>query len=294
MSAKRRRQKDSSFTPALVFLNLLIIGVIALMIFFIYRFITSEDNAASERTTPAPRTSRVVTEIEISEEAEEITTTQIPISMTKAITTTPASVTSSGNENNERIEIKFTEYDPDFFKDDLFIGDSIMTGISGFGFIPAENVYAKVGLNPESLLNTEIDGKTALQKIKDFKPRNIYIMLGTNGLDFMSGEYMAQGLGIFIDDIISFGINSNIIVMTIPPVTEAHDAEGKETMTDINVYNSYLIDMAAEKGCKLVDICSILKNSTGYFSDKYAEQDGLHFLGTAYKAVLGYLQEELQ
>lgn len=293
MAVKRRRRKDSSFTPALVVLNLLIIGVIALMIFFIYRFINSEETAPPERTTPTPRTSRIVTDAP-EEEITEITTTTELISMTKAVTTTPVPVTAPSAETDERVEISEGNYDTEFFKDDLFIGDSIMTGLSGFGFIPSENVFAKVGLNPESLFTTNVDSETALQKIISFQPRNVYIMLGTNGLAFMSGEYMADELGKFIDNVFSSGSSSNIIIITIPPVTQAHESAGNETMDDINAYNTLLEELALEKGVLFADVCSILKNNDGFFSDRFAEQDGLHFLGTAYKAMLSFLQNEIE
>lgn len=295
MGGKRRRRKDSSFTPAIIVINVLIIGVIALMIFFIYRFITSEEMEPPARTTPVPRTVSVTRQTVTAPQSEETTTTittEEYVSMTKASTTTPASVTAPNDEIGADIKITVNaQYEQNFFIDDLFIGDSIMTGFSGFGYLPAENVFAKVGLNPESVFKADVDGFTAIEKIKLKQPKRIFIMLGTNGLAFMTGEYMAGELDKFITEAENASPDSEIILMTIPPVTANHEAVGNETMEAISSYNSLLKELSVKKNIIMADVCELLTDSSGYLSDKYAEQDGLHFLGAAYKAVLSYLQE---
>ena len=62
----------------------------------------------------------------------------------------------------------------------------------------------------------------------------------------------------------------------------------------VNGYNKLLKELADEIGVIYLDLCSELQDSTGYFSDAYAEADGLHFLGTAYKKMLSFIQKSIQ
>ena len=62
----------------------------------------------------------------------------------------------------------------------------------------------------------------------------------------------------------------------------------------LNGYNKLLKELADEMGVIYLDLCSELQDSTGYFSDTYAEADGLHFLGAAYKKMLSFIQKSIQ
>ena len=62
----------------------------------------------------------------------------------------------------------------------------------------------------------------------------------------------------------------------------------------VNGYNKLLKDFADENGVVYLDLCSQLQDSTGYFSDKYAEVDGMHFLGSAYKKMLSFIQKSIE
>ena len=277
-------KKEATLTPAIILINALIAGVLLLMVFFIYNYVTSEEGPAPTRTTP--------TEPGITDEPPDITEPDItttPISMTKGTTTPPF-----GGDNPEFPLFTPGVYDDDFFTDDLFIGDSIMTGIHLYGFIPVPNVFAIQGLNPNSVKTEEINGKTAYAKVEEMNPARIYIMLGSNGVAFMTGANMVTHMEEFISELKAIAPASEIILLTIPPVTAEYEASNPERTADINEFNALLKASALRNGYFLIDTAAILKDGAGHLAENYAEADGLHFKGSAYKAVLSLIQYTIE
>lgn len=231
---------------------------------------------AAPETEAATETTTAVTEgttVQTSAETTAQTTVQ-----TTAETTAAA---SSGS------------YDPSFFANDYFIGDSIYTGLTGYGYFPDSQVFAKIGLNPQSARTAELKGMTAVSKAQDLQPARIYIMLGSNGLAYMGNANMANNMKLLVEDLKAVCPDSTVCVVSIPPVTKAHNDAGQETMDMVNDYNSRLKTMASEAGVTYLDLCSQLLNEDGYFSKTYAEADGLHFLGAAYKRMLSFFQSSV-
>lgn len=87
--------------------------------------------------------------------------------------------------------------------------------------------------------------------------------------------------------------DSEIVILSIPPVTAAHESENPEKLPVIMDYNSKLEKTAENKDCKYIDIFTMLQDDDGYLASEYAEADGLHFLGKAYGVVLSRIQFEL-
>lgn len=284
MAAKRK--KKNNLSTAIIVLNLLIAGIIIMLIVLIYmHFASGNESDQEESTTPS------VTEEEITTTTTEVTTTTAA-SMTKVSTdpveSIPYEPTESTTEENTDVTVT---YNKEFFANDLFVGDSISTGLAGYGFLDSANVFAQVGLNPESALTTEINGETAISRIAAMQPDRVYLMLGSNGLAYMGNDYMSNKMLVLISEIETACPTADIVIISIPPVTAAHEADGNETMALVNDYNSKLKNIANNGGYLYVDLCSQLVDSTGYFSSAYAEQDGLHFLGAAYIKMLAYIEQ---
>lgn len=220
----------------------------------------------------------------------QMTTTEVT---TESVTTqTSASETTASTAETEP-KYNSTDYDKEFFGNTLFVGDSIFTGFSGFGYLAPENVFAQVGLNPESVITKEIDGVTAVSKAEAMQPEYICIMLGTNGLAFLGTDYMANEMSAFVKSLEDVCPNSEVVILSIPPVTEEHEKENPEKIPLIEEYNSKLKQIADDNNCMFIDIFTMLQDDKGYLAEEYAEADGLHFLGKAYGVVLSRIQFEL-
>lgn len=285
------KRKTDGLSIAIVILNVLIVGVIITLCVLIYMYMsgkleqTDVSNLGQEAQASATTTTTQITTDTFETTTEETTTT----------TTEPVFETTAGDGTDDAIiAVETDTYDETFFADDLFIGDSIGTGLLNYGYLNADQVFAQIGLNPESAHSEEFDGFTAVTKAKELQPKRIYIMLGSNGLAYMGNTYMVQQMEILIEQLREACPDSYIYVLSIPPVTKEHESEGQETMAMVNGYNKLLKDMADEIGVIYLDLCAELQDSTGYFSASYAEADRLHFLGAAYKKMLSFIQESIQ
>ncbi|MCM1463259.1 MAG: GDSL-type esterase/lipase family protein [Bacteroides sp.] len=284
------RKKFDGISAAIVVLNILIVGVIITLCVLIYLYMSGQlgdaDVANLGQTAETPA---VLTTTPVSVATFETSTTTAP-------TTTPEETApeEETTTSDALTAVETDNYDPAFFTDDLFIGDSISTGLLNYGYLNADQVFAAIGLNPDSALSEEIDGETCIARAEAKQPKRIYIMLGSNGLAYMGNTYMIGKMETLVESLKEVSPESYIYILSIPPVTKAHEEEGTETMAMITGYNKLLKDLADDLAVVYLDLCSELENSAGYFSDAYAEADGMHFLGAAYKKMLSFLQKSIQ
>lgn len=287
------KRNTDGLSVAIVILNILIVGVIITLCALIYLYMSGKleptdvsnlgQTAQSSATTTTTQITTAPFETTTAESTTEATTTEAVFETTGEIA-----------EEDTIVAVETDVYDEEFFAEDLFIGDSISTGLLNYGYLGSEQVYAQIGLNPESAHSTELDGYTAVTRAKELQPKRIYIMLGSNGLAYMGNTYMVEQMRILVEEIREVCPDSYIYLISIPPVTKIHESEGQETMAMVNGYNKLLKDLSDEIEVIYLDLCSELQDNTGYFSDKYAEADGMHFLGTAYIKMLSFIQKSIQ
>lgn len=251
----------------------------------------AEENALSENGDSAEiRNEDGVTEIptETSQQSETVQT-EPAVSETAAETAQTAAAAPQASD----------QYDAEFFSNDLFIGDSISTGYSLYGFLNEKNVFAKVGLNPSSAATKavstcygEIDISTMLSYTM---PGRVYIMLGSNGIQWLSTGSMLQSTDGLVSLIKGICPDTNIVIVGVPPVTPEYDISVPDLniMELINEYNASLGSYCAANGLLFVDTASALKNTDGYFEYAYAESDGMHFKYSAYKVLLSKIQSDV-
>lgn len=281
-----RKKKVSGLSVAIVSLNIVIVGIIILLIALIYLHIKEDTGNLREEVTTVP----TVTEPDASDTVSD----PQPSDTQQGEETQPGENTEETTAETEEDSLISPTYDPTFFQNDLFIGDSISTGLYLYDYLKKDNVFAEVGLNPESAATREIDGETCIQRAQSLNAKHIYIMLGSNGLAFLEPDYMTSKMGELVDKLKAACPSAQICVISISPVTKAHEAEGAETMSKVNAYNTALEKLCSTNNCKYVDLCSLLLDDEGYFADKYAEEDGLHFKGNTYKLLLSTAQKAVQ
>lgn len=288
------KKRKNGLSIAIVALNIVIVGIIILLIALIY--LHMRDDSGSNRTgsvttttsSGVSETTSAVSDISTSASSASVDTNTAETAQSEETTAESPAETTFSVDN-----LVLPQYNKDFFSNDLFIGDSISTGLYLYSYLNNENVFAEVGLNPESALTKEVDGVTCVGKATAMQPTRIYIMLGTNGLAFLGTEYMATKMTELVSELEMACPTAKIFVISLPPVTQEHDAEGNETMAKINDYNSRLEALCTQGGYTYVDICSKMLDENGYFSSSYAESDGLHFLGSAYALLLGTIQTQI-
>jgi len=254
---------------------------------------TTKRTAAKTTTADTSTATTTDTAATTAETSAAVTVTTSAVSETSASEASTAGTSETTAETTAPAPTNDT-YDKKHFANDLFIGDSIYTGLYLYDYFPNDQVFAKIGLNPQSARITRINGYSAVRRATEKKPVHIFIMLGTNGLAYMSPSFMADELEHLVGELKEASPDSAVYVVSIPPVTKAHEQAGPETMEMVNKYNGMLKDMCGNCGATYLDLCSQLQDENGYFSSLYAEADGMHFLGAAYRKMLAYFYKETQ
>lgn len=186
----------------------------------------------------------------------------------------------------------------EYFNDAVFVGDSITTGIEGYGVLPDSNVVATIGVNLTNIIDEKAyevgpgNKITFLDAIDKVGPQKIYVMLGANGLAFLTPEQTVSYYEKFVDALISRNPDAVIYVQSILPIHEAKFAtkyQGELTNAKIRETNSLLLEMAARKQIYYLDVAEVFKDSDGGLAGD-ATADGLHFNTAYYTKWIDYLK----
>lgn len=183
----------------------------------------------------------------------------------------------------------------DYFSSCAFVGDSITVGLASYALVPEPNVIASIGMNISKIDTDTIDTTYGNMKIIDAlaaaQPQNVYVMLGSNGIAWLSNDVMIEKYSAFLDEIRSTLPNATIYILSIPPVTAGREVAGDNAIlnSEIDKYNLSLLDLANTKGVNYVDINSALKGSDGKLPEEDAATDGMHFQKATYNILLNYV-----
>ncbi len=149
------------------------------------------------------------------------------------------------------------------------------------------------GMIHKTTIYHPLDGKakTIAQAVTDEKPKYIIITLGVNGIAYSTEAQFKAYYGKLIDVIVQASPETKIILQSIFPVTASYDQKGgKLCNANIDIANTWVMQLAKDKGCKYLDTASILKNSGGTMIESYNAGDGIHMTADAYRAILQYIR----
>lgn len=166
----------------------------------------------------------------------------------------------------------------EYFKEDLFIGDSITEELKYYKFLYNNNVFSKIGLNTDTLRKLIPDEDFGIE------PKNIYLMMGLNDSVFVKTEekfkerYLAM-----LDALEAKFPDAKIYLQAIFPVSKALDEkeDARVNNTKINSFNEVIKTIASERGLDYLDFSYLLKENEDYF-----EPDGMHLKSKFHKVWL--------
>lgn len=228
-----------------------------------------------------------------------VSSVNTPVSVPQSTAGTSESTPQSASDNTSAsVEPPSGEFSAEFFKDDLFIGDSIFTGLYGFSYLEHRNVAASVGytaygaqVNP---FDEDFYSGSAVEYAKSMQPKRIIIMLGTNGLNPQTDmDDFENGFRGLLNTLKRDCSDSKICVISVPPITADSSGAAYSGITNAIIDNANVIikKLCGELGVMYYDLNSVLKDSSGYFSEQYAEVDGMHFLSSTYPVMLSGVQK---
>lgn len=183
----------------------------------------------------------------------------------------------------------------DYLNDCVFIGDSITYGLSSYGVVPSSNVLASVAMSLSKAETEKIDTSfgsvTVLEALAEINPKNIYIMLGSNGAAYSTPSDMYQSYQAFLNKIRIACPDARVYIISTPPVTSSKENSAESPIKNANLdeLNSKLLEYANNNGVHYLDMSSALKNDLGYLPAEYAENDGMHFKYSTYSLFIEYI-----
>lgn len=166
----------------------------------------------------------------------------------------------------------------DYFNSCVFIGDSHVEGIKSYMLSePAKSkVLCQSGMNITRIAETIPPSKVAEQS-----PEHIYIMMGTNGIGWLSNTKTIPCYTDYLHSLEAAVPGADIYVMSIPPVS----AEKSKTMpnSEIVAYNDLVYKMCEENGWHFLDVHSVLTDSSGCLENS---ADGIHIQPSVFRTTI--------
>ncbi|MFD3274033.1 GDSL-type esterase/lipase family protein [Paenibacillus dendritiformis] len=169
----------------------------------------------------------------------------------------------------------------ELFGSSLFVGDSIIGGLTNDDLLPEANVMGGLGATVQSTLDN-------VEEIKSRKPSYVFLSMGQNDLAEPLEEAkktFVQQYSRLVDRIKELLPAARVYVLSITPV-DAASPVGAFRNPQIETFNEALQKMAIEKGVDYIDLAPIFRQHKIQY-----DEDGSHFTNAFYPILLGYLKE---
>ncbi|MEL5864923.1 SGNH/GDSL hydrolase family protein [Clostridium cochlearium] len=267
----------------------------------VYAGIKEKDNNSSSSGTSSGFTPKFKDEKSKEDEEEKKSNKHIDINTDtdssksndrkKVVTPSEPNNPSEPNSNKSATSAKENTEDPktknykEFFKNDVFMGDSITEALIYYEVLNEKNVCAKKGININN-------AKNEVEKINIQNPRNIYVLYGVNDMNnTVPSKWFVDHYRTLIHKVKEKFPKSNIYIQSVMPVLPMVEQK-TPTMTNsyINECNLGLMKMAKEENVKFLNVNSILNES----NKNLYEDDGIHFKPNFYPVWLNYIKNRVQ
>ena len=158
-------------------------------------------------------------------------------------------------------------------EDMLFIGNSLIYGIDSV--VEGHTFISKIGITIKGLREGGY-----YEELKKHSLDTVIIELGTNELGWFGEKNFKKEFDILITEIKAQNRKSNIILMTIPPVSENRDLTDEYfNNKNVQVYNQYIKEIADTYELMLIDTHEIF----GDVLSPNNTDDGIHLRGHNYE-----------
>lgn len=253
-----------------------------------------------------------ITETTLPEDTtyEEVTTPTDETTITDISTTIPQTTTTIDTNRKYYYNSSVTTTiaplvdDSYFFQDCAFIGDSLTVGLSMYEMIPKDYTFAQEGISISGMnslqLYTNYGYAYPAQAISYWQPKHIYIMLGINGVSWISNDRAVESYRQLIESILNYNVTSveDINIISVLPVAYSKETidtveNGRILNSEIDALNSELESMAKSYGLHYIDANSKLKDtSTGCLPDEFTV-DGIHLTKSGYEILIQSLIDDI-
>lgn len=189
-----------------------------------------------------------------------------------------SNISHDNDINNDNPNISNRE----FFKDSVFLGDSITEAISFYDILNESNVVSEKGLSVSY-------ASTQAEKVISINPKNVFILLGENDLNSLKNKpnniiKHYKELVINLKDNLP---NSKIYVLSILTIAKRAEKSHPGLSNDrVTEFNKKLKDMCCDLDVSYINIIPVLGGNEEFF-----EPDGIHPKYDFYDAMLSYIRK---
>ncbi|MBP0979427.1 MAG: hypothetical protein J6C55_02135 [Oscillospiraceae bacterium] len=190
----------------------------------------------------------------------------------------------------------------DYFSSVVFIGDSVTSGIQLYKTAKEAVVISKTGLNINNIINNNIiynnQEMTVLEAIKQSGRKNIYIMIGSNGIGWLDDDEMISLYIDWLKELRNQIPDSVIYVQSVLPITKTlSDINSKKsdalTNEKIEIYNNKLLKSCVENKFYYLDISEKFKDENNALPEDASPVDGMHINASYYNIWLDYIKSHV-
>lgn len=185
----------------------------------------------------------------------------------------------------------------------IFVGDSLTAHLRSTGALTGGTNTKQVWrhelntmtlsseINAVKIIYPETGEKmTISQAAAKAKPSILVINLGINGVSFLKESDFKDAYASLIRAVREASPNTRIILQSIYPVTDFCSTKGIDNAR-IDTANQWVKAVAAENGCRYLDVQSVLKDSKNNLNAEYCNNpDGIHMGKNGYEVVLEYIR----
>lgn len=259
-------------------LGVMILSVLAVITALVIKTLTSEDGRFD-----------IPSQTEQSSSEAPLDTSASDTSDTSSQTTTPATTTTTTTGAPSQAA------DMSYLDDAAFVGDSITYGLFTYGKLGANQVLAYQSMNIDKINTATIPTAdygdiTILDAIGKYQPKKVYIMIGSNGIAWLSIDGMIENYRTFVSDVQAADPDCLVYILSIPPIAATFKTEDPVQFNlNIDEYNGRLQTLADELGVYYLDFNAQLKDANGYLKEEYNGGDGMHFKSATYDVMLDYV-----
>ena len=195
-------------------------------------------------------------------------------------------------------KITIGRVEDDYFNDALFVGDSLTYGLQAYKIITQASFVASIGVNlgtigsPGTIEYADGSSFSMLEAIANqHNPSKVYVMMGTNGINWLSTETMIESYGHLLTYIRECFPDTIIYVQSILPAAYfVPERQPGLAPWKIEEYNRALQDLAEEKDAYFLDIHGLFVDEYGFLPMDIAANDGIHVGSSSYQRWYEYLK----
>lgn len=147
----------------------------------------------------------------------------------------------------------------DKFANSVFVGDTIVNGISFYKYLNASSVVSST-----NMISEQIAGRAG--EIVAGNPDKIFIMIGLNDANYgtRTTDQVIKNIKSSVEAIRAKNSSATVYLLSVTPITKEFESSSNVKQSFINELNYKLSTNASSFGAKYIDVATSFKDNSGY------------------------------